>query len=145
MPAQQTVACPTRFRCSKLQHGHNPIDHSLGHSSLHAMYEVANTTLTRQHINAISSIAHCREYIHNVYELPSLEHALCYLHAATGFPPKSTWLKAVRQGNYSTWPIINVKNLAKYFPDGGNSNGSHVRTTPGHPIHSSHQCPQCHQ
>jgi hypothetical protein len=59
------------------------------------MYEVANTTLTCQYINAISSLAHCREYIHNVYKIPSLEPTVCYLHAAVGFPPKSTWLKTV--------------------------------------------------
>jgi hypothetical protein len=81
------------------------------------MYEVASTTLTRKHINAISSLAHHRECIHNVYELPSLEPIVCYLHAAAGFPPKSTWLKDVRQGNYSTWPLINIKNVAKYFPE----------------------------
>jgi hypothetical protein len=71
------------------------LNHPLGHSSLHAMYEVANTTLTRQHIDAIFLLAHCREYIHNVYELPSLEPTICYLHAAASFPQKSTWLKAV--------------------------------------------------
>jgi hypothetical protein len=71
------------------------LDHPLGHLRLHAMYEVANTTLTFQHINAISSLAYRREYIHNVYELPSLEPTVCYLHAAASFPPKSTWLKAV--------------------------------------------------
>jgi hypothetical protein len=71
------------------------LDYPLGHASLHAMYEVANMTLTRQHIDAISSLAHCREYIHNIYKLPSLEPIVCYLHAAAGFPPKSTWLKAV--------------------------------------------------
>jgi hypothetical protein len=49
------------------------LDHPLGHSSFHAMYEVANMTLTHQHINAISLLAHCREYIHNVYKLPSFE------------------------------------------------------------------------
>jgi hypothetical protein len=49
------------------------LNHPLGHSSLHAMYEAANTTLTCQHINAISLLAHQREYIHNIYELPSLE------------------------------------------------------------------------
>jgi hypothetical protein len=59
------------------------------------MYEVANRTLTCQHINAISLLAHHREYIYKVYELPSLEPTVCYLHAAAGFPSKSTWLKAV--------------------------------------------------
>jgi hypothetical protein len=64
------------------------LNHPLGHLSLNAMYEVANTTLTWQHINAISALAHRRDYLHNVYELPSLEPTVCYLHAATGFPPK---------------------------------------------------------
>ncbi len=72
------------------------LNHPLGHLSLHPMYEVANRTLTHQHINAIFLLAHCREYIHNVYELPSLEPTIRYLHAAAGFSPKSAWLKAVR-------------------------------------------------
>jgi hypothetical protein len=59
------------------------------------MYEIANMVLTCQHIDAISLLAHRREYIHNVYELPSLELTICYLHAAASFPPKSTWLKAI--------------------------------------------------
>ncbi len=90
------------------------------------MYEVANTTLTYQHINAISSLAHHREFTHNVYELPSLEPTIRYLHAATGFPPKSTWFKAIQQGNYSTWPIINVKNITKYFPELEESQMGHI-------------------
>ncbi len=68
------------------------LDHSLGHSSLHAMYEVTNTTLTHQHIDAISVLAHCWEYLH---KLPSLEPTVRYLHATAGFPSKATWLKAV--------------------------------------------------
>jgi hypothetical protein len=68
------------------------LDHPLGHSSLHAMYEVATTTLTCQHIGAISVLAHRPEYLHNVYELSSLEPTVRYLHGTTGFPPKATYL-----------------------------------------------------
>jgi hypothetical protein len=93
------------------------LNHPLGHLGLHTMYEVANTTLTCQNIDAISLLTHCREYIHNIYKLPSLELTICYLHASASFPPKSTWLKAIQQGNYSTWPLINIKNVAKYFPE----------------------------
>jgi hypothetical protein len=71
------------------------LDHPLGHSSLHAMYEVTNTTLTHQHIDAIAALAHCWEYPHNIYELPSLEPTVHCLYAAAGFSPKTTWLKAV--------------------------------------------------
>jgi hypothetical protein len=91
------------------------------------MYEIANTTLTHQHINAISLLAHCREHIHNVYEPPSLEPTIRYLHAATGFSPKSTWFKAIQQGNYSTWPLINVKNVAKYFPESKETQRGHMQ------------------
>jgi hypothetical protein len=71
------------------------LNHPQGHSSLHAMYEVAYMTLTCQHINAISALAHCWEYFHNVYKLPSLEPTVCYLHAAASSLPKATWLKAI--------------------------------------------------
>jgi hypothetical protein len=90
------------------------------------MYEVADTTLTRQHIDAISLLAHCREYIHNIYELPSLEPTVCCLYATACFPPKSPWLKAVQRGNYSTWPLINVKNVAKYFPESEETQMGHM-------------------
>jgi hypothetical protein len=72
------------------------LDHPLGYSSLSAMYEVANMTLTHQDTDAISALAYCWEYLHNVYKLLSLAPTACYLHAVTRFPPKSTWLKAVR-------------------------------------------------
>jgi hypothetical protein len=72
------------------------LDHPLCHSSLHTMDKVDNTTLTCQNINAIFSLAHCREYIHNFVKLPSHEPTIRYLHATIGFPQKSTWLKAVQ-------------------------------------------------
>ena len=50
------------------------------------------------------------EAINNVYELPSIERAVRYLHGAAGFPTKATWLSAIRKGNYLTWPLINVTN-----------------------------------
>jgi hypothetical protein len=80
------------------------------------MYEVANRTLACQHINAISALTPHWEYIHNVYELPSIEPTVRYLHAAACFPSKSIWLKTVRRCNYSTWPLINVKNVTRYIP-----------------------------
>jgi hypothetical protein len=59
------------------------------------MYEVTNMALTHKHIDAIFLLAHHREYIHNVYKLPSLEPTICYQHATASFPPTLTWLKAI--------------------------------------------------
>jgi hypothetical protein len=50
------------------------------------MYEVANMTLICQHIDAVSSLAHLREYIHNVYELPSLEPTIASCVLPPVFP-----------------------------------------------------------
>ena len=73
---------------------------------------------------------HCQEYLHNVYELPIVEPTIWYLHGAAGFPTKASWLKAICKGNYISWPLNNVKNVAKYFPESeetqkGNMRGQH--------------------
>ena len=39
------------------------------------------------------------------------------MHAAAGFPVKETWIRAVRAGNYATWPGLGVKSMRKYFRD----------------------------
>ena len=66
--------------------------------------------------------------IFNVYKLPSIEQSIRYLHAAAGFPTKSTWLKAIRCGNFSTWPLINVKNVNKHFPESEETQNGHMRS-----------------
>jgi hypothetical protein len=78
---------------------------------------VESTTTTQEHINAIMFQTIGQEYIHNVYEFSSLEPTIRYLHAAAGFPVEETWLKAVQQGNYHSWPLINVTNVVHYFPE----------------------------
>ena len=37
-----------------------------------------------------------------------------YLHAATGFPAKSTWLVAIEAGNYASWSGLTYANANKY-------------------------------
>ena len=39
------------------------------------------------------------ERAHSVYDLPSIEQAIKWMHAVCGYPVKSTWLKAVKAGN----------------------------------------------
>jgi hypothetical protein len=68
------------------------------------LYKVESTTTTREHINAIMMQTIGREYIHNVYELTSIESTIRYLHAAAGFLVEETWLKVIRWGNYNSWP-----------------------------------------
>ena len=38
------------------------------------------------------------ELISHIFELPSTENTIKYMHAAAGFPVKETWIRAVRAG-----------------------------------------------
>jgi hypothetical protein len=38
-----------------------------------------------------------------------------YLHAACFSPVKSTWIKAMKNGNFSSWPGLNEHNVEKYW------------------------------
>jgi hypothetical protein len=48
------------------------LDHLHKHDCLNLLYKVESTTTTWEHINTIMLQTIGREYIHNVYELPSI-------------------------------------------------------------------------
>jgi hypothetical protein len=50
----------------------------------------------------------------SVYDLPSTKHAIKWMHAVCGYPVKSTWLKAIKAGNYVGSPMLNERNVQKY-------------------------------
>jgi hypothetical protein len=37
------------------------------------------------------------------------------MHAVCGYPVKSTWLKAIKAGNYVGWPMLNERNVQKHY------------------------------
>jgi hypothetical protein len=39
------------------------------------------------------------------------------MHAVCGYPVKSTWLKAIAAGKFIGWPLLNVRNVKKYYPE----------------------------
>jgi hypothetical protein len=102
------------------------LDHPHGHDSINAMYQVKMTTATRDHIQCMGRHA-SKKHIHNMYELPSVKPAIQYLHSAGGFPTKPSWLKAIHRGNYNSWPLINVKNVAKYFLESEETQKGHMQ------------------
>jgi hypothetical protein len=52
-----------------------------------------------------------------VYDLPSTKQAIKWMHAVCGYPVKSTWLEAIKGGNYVGWPMLNERNVQKYYPE----------------------------
>ena len=65
---------------------------------------------------------------YSAYDLPSVEALIRYFHAAAGYPVRSTWLKAISAGNYSTWPGLTLANATNYCP-------SATSTIMGHLVH----------
>ena len=53
----------------------------------------------------------------NTHDLPSVGALVRYLHAAAGFLVKSTWLAAIKTGNFSTWPGLTYANASRYSPN----------------------------
>ena len=91
-----------------------------GLESLNSMYTVplSASVLDHTHIfNKDPARPAAGEAINNVYELPSMERAVRYLHAAVGFSTKETWINSIHNGNYITWLLITVKNVNKHFPE----------------------------
>ena len=53
---------------------------------------------------------------YSTYDLPSIAALIRYFHTAAGYPFRSTWIKSIGAGNYSSWPGINLANATKYCP-----------------------------
>jgi hypothetical protein len=45
-----------------------------------------------------------------------------------GFPTKRTWLSAIQHNYYSTWQLINVKNVSKHFPQSEETQQEHMKS-----------------
>ena len=55
------------------------------------------------------------EAVANAFELPYVEKKIAYYHAACSHPIKSTWIKAIEKGNFSTWQGLTAKSVKKYY------------------------------
>jgi hypothetical protein len=61
-----------------------------------------------------------------VYDLPSTEQAIRWILAVCGYPVKSTWLKAIKAGNFVSWPLLTEQNVSKYYPDTAETQKGHM-------------------
>jgi hypothetical protein len=102
------------------------LDHPSSQDSLNSMYTIETNQLAREHVALQMCKNHSQEYLHNVYELSSIKPTIWYLHSMAGFPTKASWLKDIHKGNYLSWPLINVKNVTKYFPESKETQKGHM-------------------
>jgi hypothetical protein len=65
----------------------------------------------------------------SVYDLPSIEQAIKWMHAVCGYPVKSTWTKTIKAGNFVGWPLLTEKNVNKYYPESNETQQGHMNQT----------------
>ena len=53
---------------------------------------------------------------YSAYNLPSVADLIRYFLTVAGYPVRSTWLKAIGAGNYSSWTGLTLTNATKYCP-----------------------------
>jgi hypothetical protein len=51
------------------------------------------------------------------------------MHAVCGCPVESTWLKAIKAGNCVGWPMLNERNVQKYYPETIETAKGHLNQT----------------
>ena len=77
------------------------LDSPNGTESLNPLYVFPTCACMFKHIDILKKNRPApAEAINNVYELPSIEPVIIYLHGAAGFLTKATWIKAIRNGSY---------------------------------------------
>jgi hypothetical protein len=71
----------------------------------------------------------CLRQANSVYDLPSTEQAIKWMHAVCGYPVKSTWLKAIKAGNYIGWQMLTERNVNKYYSETSEMPKGHMNQT----------------
>ena len=65
----------------------------------------------------------------SIYDLPTKEEYIKWIHTVCGYPVKSTWIKAIKAGNFTGWTMINQRNIAKYYPETTETPKGHMNQT----------------
>jgi hypothetical protein len=62
----------------------------------------------------------------DVYEQKSIQDTITYLHSYFFSPVPYTWLKAIQNGQFATWPSVTVENVRKYLPKSDATSKGHM-------------------
>ena len=54
--------------------------------------------------------------MNNLYEITKASELVKYLHAAAGFPVVATWIKAIQNNQFATWPGLTSALVYKHLP-----------------------------
>jgi hypothetical protein len=97
--------------------------------SLNTMYSIPSSKSIKSHIASYcGDRPAAADAINNVYKLPSIDLSIRYLHEVAGSPTKAIWIKAICKIRYLSCPLVNVKNVKKYFPESEETQKGYMRS-----------------
>ncbi len=67
------------------------------------------------------------EAINVIFNLSSARQNFLWYNAAARFPVKETFIRAVCNGNYATWPKLTIQLIHKYIPDLNETAKGHLK------------------
>ena len=76
-----------------------------------------------------NQVEHTTLGVYSSYDLPSVAALVRYFHESTGYPVRSTWLNAIKAGNYASWPGLTYNNASRYCPSVDETIKCHVVQT----------------
>jgi hypothetical protein len=68
--------------------------------------------------------------VHCVNKLKTQLELVWYLHLSAGFSTKPTWLKAIKNKQFSSWPGLTTDAVRRHFPDSDKTHKGHGQRTP---------------
>ncbi len=77
-------------------------------------------------VSAAATDNECK-IVANMYNIPSINQTIKYLHAAAGYPVEDTWVKAINAGNYTTWPGLTATVACKHFAESNETQKGHMK------------------
>jgi hypothetical protein len=70
------------------------------------------------------------EAVHNLYKLKTQPKLVRYHHTFAGFPTKPTWLAAIKNKHFASWPGLTLAAARKHLPKSKEMHKGHGRKTP---------------
>ena len=65
----------------------------------------------------------------NVYNIPSTNQAIKLMHVVSCYPVNTTWLKAVKVGNYTGCTLLTIRYVQKYYLETTETPKGHMNQT----------------
>ena len=68
--------------------------------------------------------------VNHAYQITSKQKIIQFLHQCAFSPPPSTWIKAINNGHFRSWPELTAAAVQKYLSDATATTKGHMKKVP---------------